>query len=152
MALSALDKKPSICIAVLIGLPAAGKTTFAQRFVQEFLKLNYNVIHVCYDDFIDHTEQAKLADLAEHAQNGANLVQKDNATVQSGDKLAENYQKSTQNEGKTAEEAENLLKWKSRRREIVEGVETFLQNLTGSGDESKPEVRRKLEETFHTFP
>ena len=30
------SEKSSVCLVLLIGLPAAGKTTFAQKFVEEF--------------------------------------------------------------------------------------------------------------------
>lgn len=40
----------NICINTLIGIPASGKSTFSQK-VQSQAKI-FNVIHICYDDFI----------------------------------------------------------------------------------------------------
>ena len=61
MAMASSDVKRDICIVVLMGLPGAGKTTFSQQFVSKFSQLNYNVIHVCYDVFVDLKEQARFA-------------------------------------------------------------------------------------------
>ena len=57
----ATDNPSDICIVVLLGLPAAGKTTFSQQFVSNFSKIDYNVVHICYDNFVDLKEQAKFA-------------------------------------------------------------------------------------------
>ncbi len=61
MASSDVKLKSDICIVVLMGLPGAGKTTFSQEFVSKFSQLNYNVIHVCYDVFVNLNEQTRLA-------------------------------------------------------------------------------------------
>lgn len=43
-----------MCIAALIGLPAVGKTTFSKLFL-EIEKLPFNVLHICYDSFLNAT-------------------------------------------------------------------------------------------------
>lgn len=44
-----------ICIGNLVGLPAAGKTTFCHEIIKHFTKNQYecNVLHISYDNFID---------------------------------------------------------------------------------------------------
>ncbi|KAG4078382.1 hypothetical protein HA402_013092 [Bradysia odoriphaga] len=40
----------NICVNTLTGLPASGKSTFCQKIQRE--AQSFNVIHICYDDFI----------------------------------------------------------------------------------------------------
>ncbi|XP_037039226.1 uncharacterized protein LOC119076537 [Bradysia coprophila] len=40
----------NICVNTLTGLPASGKSTFCQKIQRE--AQTFNVIHICYDDFI----------------------------------------------------------------------------------------------------
>lgn len=40
-----------ICLVALIGLPAAGKSTFS-RWVLSIPQQQFNVIHICYDDYL----------------------------------------------------------------------------------------------------
>ncbi|XP_018803537.1 PREDICTED: L-seryl-tRNA(Sec) kinase [Bactrocera latifrons] len=40
-----------ICLVALIGLPAAGKSTFS-RWILSIPQQQFNVIHLCYDDFL----------------------------------------------------------------------------------------------------
>lgn len=46
----------NICINNLVGLPASGKTTFAQQLIEYSNKnpnqFSFSIIHLCYDDFI----------------------------------------------------------------------------------------------------
>ncbi len=128
--MSASDK-PSVCLVVLMGLPAAGKTTFAKTFVETFKERDYNVVHVCYDDFIANSEQAKLAELAESAQT---VAQDDHSVNLPEENLAQSEQKSP--------------KWKDRRKEILDGVDQFLNLATGSGNSGNSES----ETTEKTLP
>ena len=111
-------EKSQTCIVVLIGLPGAGKTTFCQKFVSNFSKpdsdskVGFNVVHVCYDAFVDLEEQAKLA---ENVEDGS-------------------------------------TKWKEKRKEISEGVESFLDFLKDETCDRKPSsVFQELTKIFQTF-
>lgn len=42
----------SVCLIVLVGLPATGKTTFAKMMLSCDLKSTFNVIHICYDELL----------------------------------------------------------------------------------------------------
>ena len=72
----ATANQSDICIVVLLGLPAAGKTTFSQQFVSNFSQINYNVIHICYDDFVDLKEQAKCAESSGNDEQESNWKEK----------------------------------------------------------------------------
>lgn len=51
----------NICIGNLIGLPAAGKSTFCKQFLLAANQTNVGVIHICFDDFITvHNESPTL--------------------------------------------------------------------------------------------
>ncbi|XP_023297582.2 L-seryl-tRNA(Sec) kinase [Lucilia cuprina] len=41
-----------ICLVALIGLPAAGKTTFCHH-LRELESLPFNVLHLCYDNYVN---------------------------------------------------------------------------------------------------
>jgi signal recognition particle GTPase len=110
---STTNEKSQTCIVILMGLPGAGKTTFCQKFVSEFSKLDFNVIHVCYDAFVDLQEQAKLA---ENNDEGGST------------------------------------KWKEKRKEISDGVESFLDFLKDETSERKlSHVCQELIKTYQSF-
>ena len=142
------SERSSVCLVLLIGLPAAGKTTFAQKFVEEFTKLDFNVVHVCFDDHIDHSEQAKLAGIAEKLESAQTVAQ-------NGDSTTTGLPSSAQNDASpknSAQVEENLPKWKIRRREILGGVEQFLKNVSGKDcGREKSEVSEKILATFQSF-
>nr|XP_036233150.1 L-seryl-tRNA(Sec) kinase [Bactrocera oleae]XP_036233151.1 L-seryl-tRNA(Sec) kinase [Bactrocera oleae] len=51
-----------ICLVALIGLPAAGKSTFSS-WILSIPQQQFNVIHLCYDDFLpaqEHTLNAEI--------------------------------------------------------------------------------------------
>ncbi|CAD6991687.1 unnamed protein product [Ceratitis capitata] len=50
-----------ICILALIGLPAAGKTTFC-KWVALMSKSSFNVIHICYDDHLQLPQNSASKD------------------------------------------------------------------------------------------
>ena len=110
---STTSEKSQTCIVILMGLPGAGKTTFCQKFVSEFSKLDFNVVHVCYDAFVDLQEQAKLA---ENNDGGGST------------------------------------KWKEKRKEILDGVEAFLDFLKDETSERKlSHVCQELIQTYQSF-
>ncbi|XP_058120809.1 L-seryl-tRNA(Sec) kinase [Anopheles ziemanni] len=41
-----------ICLNVLVGIPASGKTTYCQQ-IESTLNRTFNVVHVCYDTYIE---------------------------------------------------------------------------------------------------
>jgi len=136
------SEKSKVCLVLLIGLPAAGKTTFAQKFVKEFTKLDFNIAHVCFDDHIDHAEQAKLAEVAEKLDSAQTGTQNGDPSTPS----------SAQNNEKSAQDEEKMPKWKIRRREILAGVEQFLKHVSRKDFcEEKSEVSEKILATFQTF-
>ncbi|KAI8129356.1 L-seryl-tRNA(Sec) kinase [Lucilia cuprina] len=45
-----------ICLVALIGLPAAGKTTFCHH-LREMESLPFNVLHLCYDNYVNFNVQ-----------------------------------------------------------------------------------------------
>lgn len=157
MADSSSDKRSGLCLVLLMGLPAAGKTTFAHKFVQEFTKLNYNVIHVHYDDFIDHTEQANLAELAReetHAKSERSLAQNEEHLAQIDEKSTQSNENLGLNGDKSSESEIILSKWKSRRKEIVDGVQRFFQNFTRNSDNddvTRSEIDLKMMDKLNTF-
>lgn len=49
-----MNQNNNICVNNLVGIPASGKSTICKRLVQlsKSGKLDFNVIHLCYDDLI----------------------------------------------------------------------------------------------------
>ena len=140
----ASSEKSSACLVLLIGLPAAGKTTFAQKFVEEFTKLDFYVVHVCFDDLIDHSEQAKLAEIAEKLECAEN---RDPPTS-----VQPNSAQNDISPKNSAQVEENLPKWKIRRREILGGVEDLLKYVAGQDiGREKSQVYEKILETFQSL-
>jgi tRNA uridine 5-carbamoylmethylation protein Kti12 len=48
------NAKYNICLATLVGIPGAGKTTFVEKLkeLDRTHQLIFSIVHICYDDFI----------------------------------------------------------------------------------------------------
>ncbi|XP_021955899.1 L-seryl-tRNA(Sec) kinase [Folsomia candida] len=69
----------SICLVALMGLPASGKSTLAQKIVQETNspqnKTGMFAISLKYDDFVPHKVQERLVDLSRQQQDKNKISQ-----------------------------------------------------------------------------
>lgn len=56
-----MEQLPGVCIMVLCGIPASGKSTFARK-LKQFLqqRLAYCVIHVSYDELMPWRVEQQL--------------------------------------------------------------------------------------------
>ncbi|XP_019845721.2 L-seryl-tRNA(Sec) kinase [Bactrocera dorsalis] len=62
-----------ICLVALIGLPAAGKSTFS-RWMLSIPQQQFNVIHLCYDDFLPAQDNTLIAEIELKSQRSKILA------------------------------------------------------------------------------
>ena len=69
---------PEICILVLSGFPASGKSTFAKAICDHFNQLaDYVCYHVCYDAILSSDIELKLLELrgvADHSVSKHSII------------------------------------------------------------------------------
>ena len=111
----ASEKQPSVCLVLLIGLPGVGKTTFCNKlkaFLSEnntISKLDYGVLHICYDELLPLSKQKEMV-----------LTAKKEDTLSNAEKSHENFKTFRKNILSMTDQIIRNLKQKSELKETDE--------------------------------
>ncbi|KAH8272288.1 hypothetical protein KR044_011380 [Drosophila immigrans] len=74
---------PQICLLALMGLPAAGKTELSNWLLQQQQQLNWNILHLCYDNYLNNFVEQKQQrdDLLQQLSQRIDVLQAENRTT-----------------------------------------------------------------------